>query len=56
VTGSATGERYWISGPKKDGTDRLYGGVVEIDEDARVDYWTEIRGAGHLSHLTRYRS
>lgn len=24
-----TGDRYWISGPKKNGMDRLYGGVVE---------------------------
>jgi hypothetical protein len=51
-----TGERYWISGPRKDGTDKLYGGVVEIDDDARVEYWTEVRGAPDLSHLTRYRS
>ena len=40
----ATGEEYWISGPKKDGTDRLYGGVVEIDADVREEYWTRIRG------------
>ena len=39
-----TGERYWISGAKKRGGDALYGGVVEIDEDARVEYWTQIRG------------
>ena len=51
-----TGEAYWISGPKKDGSDKLYGGVVEIDEDARVGYWTDVRGTPELSHLTRYRS
>ena len=36
---------YWISGPKKDGSDRLYGERVpiEIDEDAREEYWTLIR-------------
>ena len=40
-----TGELYWISGPKARGGDRLYGGnCVEIDDDVRVDYWTEIRG------------
>ncbi|HYI99325.1 MAG TPA: hypothetical protein VEX36_06575 [Thermoleophilaceae bacterium] len=41
-----TGEEYWISGPRKDGADRLYGGStpVEIDEDVREEYWTEIRG------------
>jgi hypothetical protein len=39
-----TGEDYWISGPKKDGSDRLYGEAVpvEIDEDAREEYWTAI--------------
>jgi hypothetical protein len=41
-----SGAHYWISGPRRDGADRLYGGnvPVEIDEDARVEYWTEIRG------------
>lgn len=40
-----TGEKYWISGPRKDGTDRLYKSdwPVEIDEDVRDEYWTEIR-------------
>lgn len=42
----ATGEEYWISGPKKDGSDRLYGEriPVEIDQDVREEYWTVIRG------------
>jgi hypothetical protein len=51
-----SGEAYWISGPKKDGTDRLYGGAVEIDEDVRVEYWTKIRGAPHCVHLKSFRS
>lgn len=41
-----TEDVYWISGPKKDGTDRYYWGKsapVEIDEDVREQYWTEIR-------------
>lgn len=40
-----TGEEYWISGPRKDGRDRLYGEPtpVEIDADVRKEYWTEIR-------------
>ncbi len=40
-----TGEQYWISGCKKDGSDRLYGErlPIHIDEDARKEYWTEIR-------------
>ncbi len=41
-----SGEYYWISGPKKDGSDRLYGEAVpvEIDGDVREEYWTTIRG------------
>jgi hypothetical protein len=40
-----TGEEYWISGPRRDGRDRLYGEriPIEIDEDAREEYWTRIR-------------
>jgi hypothetical protein len=50
-----SGERYWISGCKKNGGDKLYGGVVEIDEDARAEYWTEIRNAPECAHLASYR-
>jgi len=41
-----TGEEYWISGPHRDGQDRLYspsGLPVEIDADVREEYWREIR-------------
>jgi hypothetical protein len=41
-----TGDHYWISGPRKDGQDRLYSQSslpVEIDEDVREEYWTKIR-------------
>lgn len=40
-----TGDYYWISGPRKDGADRLYGEPlpVEIDDDVREEYWSEIR-------------
>jgi hypothetical protein len=41
-----TGAHFWISGPRKDGRDRLYEGSakpVEIDVDAQAEYWTEIR-------------
>jgi hypothetical protein len=42
----ASGDTYWISGPKRDGSDRLYGEriAIEIDEDVRDEYWTEVRG------------
>lgn len=47
-----TGDEYWISGPRKDGADRLYGErlPVEIDEDVRAEYWTDIRGLPQRVH------
>jgi hypothetical protein len=41
-----TGDHYWISGCKRDGSDRLYGERVPIaiDDDVREEYWTEVRG------------
>src|SRR5215218_8972058 len=40
-----TREEYWVSGPKRDGTDRhsAGGGIVKIDEDVAEEYWREIR-------------
>lgn len=41
-----TGAEYWISGPRRDGQDRLYPQStrpVEIDDDVREEYWLEIR-------------
>src|ERR1043166_5736679 len=40
-----SGDELWISGPRRDGADRLYGErvPVEIDEDVRTEYWTKIR-------------
>lgn len=37
---TASGNHYWISGPRKDGNDRLYGGGrgVQIDDDVRAEY------------------
>lgn len=39
-----TGGKYWISGPRKDQQDRLYGGNhgVKIDEDVREEYMAMI--------------
>ena len=40
-----TGDHFWVSGPKRDGGDALYGGStpIEIDDDVRVEYWRDIR-------------
>jgi hypothetical protein len=51
----ATGEEYWISGCKKDGADRLYSGVTEIDEDVAEEYWTEIRGESQRKQQRQLR-
>ncbi|WP_245586731.1 1-deoxy-D-xylulose-5-phosphate synthase [Pleomorphomonas oryzae] len=40
------GERFWISGPRQDGKDRLYPSSsqpIEIDEDVAEEYWRDIR-------------
>lgn len=42
----SNGDEYWVSGPKADGSDRLFGGrlpVIHIDEDVREEYWLRIR-------------
>jgi hypothetical protein len=40
-----TRDEFWISGPRKDGADRLYAGgaLVEIDADVAEEYWEIIR-------------
>ena len=49
------GEWFWISGPKKRGGDALYATniPIEIDEDVREEYWTEIRKQPERKHETR---
>jgi hypothetical protein len=51
-----TGLEYWISNCKKNGNDTLYPGVVEIDEDAREEYWTSIRRLPRRIHEKQFRS
>lgn len=51
-----TREEYWISGPKKNGADKLYGGVVEVDDDVREEYWTSIRNMPRQVKEGNYRS
>jgi hypothetical protein len=51
-----TGENYWISGCKKDGTDALYSTTIEIDEDVRDEYWTEIRRRPDLKRVASLNS
>lgn len=40
-----TEERYWITGCRKNGSDRLPGSKIDIaiDEDVQEEYWKEVR-------------
>jgi hypothetical protein len=51
-----SGTEFWISGPRRHGADRLYGGLVEIDEDVREKYWVEIRELPQQKHFTSFVS
>jgi hypothetical protein len=50
-----TREHYWISGCKKDGADGLYTTSVEIDEDVREEYWTQIRNKPEFLEIKSYK-
>lgn len=52
----ATGAWYWISGPRRDGNDALYPMTIEIDDDVREEYWSEIRKRPDLANCRSYRS
>jgi hypothetical protein len=41
-----SGHEFWISGPRRDRDDRLYGGSrgVVVDDDVRVEYEAYLRG------------
>jgi len=51
-----SGGHYWISGCRKDGKDTLYPGVVEIDDDVREEYWTEVREMPENKNISSFRS
>lgn len=43
----ATGQQFWISGPRRDGADGLYGRITQpedVDLDIAEAYWRDIRG------------
>lgn len=50
-----TGDQYWISGPRRDGSDRLYVSniPVEIDDEVREEYWIKIRKKPELKGRSR---
>jgi len=41
-----SGDYFWISGPRRDGADGLYGRITEsrdVDDDVAEEYWRKIR-------------
>jgi len=42
----ATGETFWISGCKRDGSDSQRTLHVHVDEDVHEEYWSRIRACG----------
>ncbi len=49
-------EEFWISGPKANGADSLYGATVDVDEDCRKEYWEDIRKEPKRVLSASYRS
>ena len=49
-------EDFWVSGATKDGTDSLFAGRIEIDEDVRAEYWTEIRSSPEKIEKKSFKS
>lgn len=47
-----SGQAFWISGPRKDGADGLYGRITQpddVDADVAEEYWLTIRGASSFT-------
>lgn len=49
-------EDFWISGPKKDGKDSLFSGLIEIDDDIREEYWLKVRKQPENVSLKSFKS
>ena len=49
-------EELWVSNPRRDGNDSLLPAVIEIDDDVREEYWTEIRKNPSQLTTTKYKS
>jgi hypothetical protein len=46
-----TGQHFWISGPRKDGADGLYGRITQpedVDADVAEEYWLKVRELNHV--------
>ena len=53
---SVDGGWYWVSNCRSDGQDTLYPGIIEIDDNVREEYWTEVRSLPDNINQTTFRS
>jgi hypothetical protein len=51
-----TYEEFWISNPRNDGKDSLFPAIIEIDDDAREEYWNIIRKEPENTEKVSYKS
>lgn len=51
-----SGMQFWVSNCRKDGNDTLYPGTIEIDPNAREEYWLKIRQMPENINVTSFRS
>ena len=51
-----TGFHYWVSRPKKDGTDSLYPQKVSIEPIIAKEYWSDIRNQPENKDKLWYKS
>ena len=53
---AGSGEHYLVAEPKPNGSDKLHGGCVDIDEDAREEYWLRVRNRPDCVALTSFQA
>ena len=51
---AGSGDWYLVAEPKSNGRDKVHGGFVDIDEDAREEYWLNIRNRPDCTALTSF--
>lgn len=53
---AGSGECYLVAPPKGNGHDKLHGGFVDIDDDAREEYWLRIRNRPDCVDLASFQA
>jgi len=53
---AGSGELYLVAEPKGNGCDKLHGGFVDIDDDAREEYWRGVRNRPDCVDFTSFQA